>query len=103
MALREFKDSTGTDWLAWDVPPLRRYPQARESADRRVQPTPGFTPERRVSPDRRVRRATGLESGWVCFQSAAEKRRLVPPPRGWDAYSDRELEGLCHQSTRLGR
>lgn len=96
MALREFRDSRGTEWTAWDVPPHRVYANARSGTERRTTVVPGYAPERRGGRDRR-RRATNphLQAGWVCFSSGRQKRRLYPPPRGWDAASDAELEALC--------
>jgi hypothetical protein len=96
MALREFTDSRGRVWTAWDVPPRRTFERARSGSERRMRETPGFTPERRVNRDRR-RRITHseLQSGWVCFTAGEEKRRLYPPPPAWDAASDEELESLC--------
>jgi hypothetical protein len=44
-----------------------------------------------------------LQGGWVCFTSGREKRRLYPPPQGWDACSDAELEALCAQAADGGR
>jgi hypothetical protein len=99
MALREFRDSQGRAWMAWDVPPPRTYSYTRSGADRRVTPTPGYKPERRMIVERRRRTLmAGLERGWVCFQSEAdEKRRLAPPPAGWDALPDDELRDLCER------
>lgn len=95
MALREFRDSGGSEWMAWDVPPARVYSPARSGRERRVGPTPGYAPERRVLRDRRRRSAaTGLEHGWVCFQCGEQKRRLAPPPPDWQSAPDAELEAL---------
>ena len=97
MALREFRDGKGTEWLAWDVPPAREYPQARSERERRVSPTPGYRPERRVLRDRRrVQTGPGLEQGWICFQCPGEKRRLAPPPPGWQTAPDDALEAFCN-------
>ncbi|HEV7587748.1 MAG TPA: hypothetical protein VGO40_06425 [Longimicrobium sp.] len=95
MALREFRDSRGTEWLAWDVAPVRTFAPARSGTDRRRTPTPNYHPERRVIRDRR-RRPVGprLEHGWVCFQSTEEKRRLAPPPPDWDRVPAEALEEL---------
>ncbi|HEX5869257.1 MAG TPA: hypothetical protein VFY65_02510 [Longimicrobium sp.] len=98
MALREFKDSSGTTWTAWDVPPHRVYTTARAGADRRTRVVPGWTPERRVRERRMRLRHPELSGGWVCFASEREKRRLSPPPQAWDAASDAELEALCAQA-----
>lgn len=103
MALREFKDPQGTPWLAWDVPPPRLYQAVRSGDDRRVAGTPGYAPERRKQPERRRRSLmAGLERGWICFESPTEKRRLAPPPEGWDAASDEELVEMCRRGVPLG-
>jgi len=65
-----------------------------------VRAIAGFSPERRSGADRRRRRVPPqLLHGWVCFESRREKRRLIPPPVGWDNASDAELEELCSQAT----
>lgn len=98
MALREFTDSRGTAWTAWDVPPHRVYTTDRSGTDRRQRVIPGYTPERRVR-DRRMRvMHPELVGGWVCFASGQEKRRLYPPPPEWHAASDEELEALCRRA-----
>ena len=98
MALREFTDSRGTAWTAWDVPPHRVYSPKRAGIDRRTRTVPGWTPERRVRERRMQLRHPELSGGWVCFTSQGEKRRLSPPPPAWDAASDAELEALCAQA-----
>jgi hypothetical protein len=98
MALREFTDSSGTAWTAWDVPPHRVYTQQRAGTDRRTRVVPGWTPERRMRNRRMQLRHPELTGGWVCFTSEREKRRLSPPPAEWDAVSDAELEALCAQA-----
>lgn len=96
MALREFTDSRGTAWTAWDVPPHRVHTPQRSGVDRRTRGIPGYTPERRLPGDRRMEmRHPELSAGWVCFASAGEKRRLSPPPAEWHDASDEELEALC--------
>jgi hypothetical protein len=104
MALREFRDSRGTEWLAWDVPPAREYSPARSGVERRLSLTPDYHPERRVVRDRRrMKSGPGLEHGWVCFQSEAEKRRLAPPPREWGEAADDALEALLGRAERISR
>jgi hypothetical protein len=104
MALREFRDSRGTEWLAWDVPAARDFAPARSGVDRRVTPTPDYRPERRVIRDRRrMRTGAGLERGWVCFQSEAEKRRLAPPPSEWETAADDALEALLGSAEPIAR
>lgn len=100
MALREFTDSSGTPWTAWDVPPHRVYTRKRAEVDRRTRTAPGWTPERRVRNRRMRLRHPELSDGWVCFASAREKRRLSPPPAAWDAASDAELEALCARAAQ---
>ncbi len=97
MALREFRDSRGTEWTAWDVPPLHVYAIARTGRDRRTDATEGYAgPERRTGGNQRRRVLhPHLQGGWVCFASAGEKRRLYPPPPEWHAATDAELEALC--------
>jgi hypothetical protein len=95
MAMREFRDSRGTEWTAWDVPPARALTGTRAGTDRRTTPTPNYRPERRVIRERRRRYVgPGLERGWVCFQSTAEKRRLAPPPPEWENAPADALEEL---------
>jgi hypothetical protein len=104
MALREFRDSAGTEWMAWDVPPARQVTHARSGVDRRITSTPDFRPERRVIRDRRrIQVGAGLERGWVCFQSPEEKRRLAPPPSHWEAAADDALEALLGTAEPISR
>ena len=97
MALREFRDSAGMEWMAWDVPPAREFTHTRSGVDRRTTPTPNHHPERRVLRDR-GQEGSELERGWVCFQSPEEKRRLAPPPPDWDTAAAEALEALLGQA-----
>ena len=91
VSYRTFLDSTGKRWEVWLVTPAaaerrkadRRAGTARSEnfafADRRR------TPERRKNPFRRtIEVATEYSSGWLCFESEGEKRRLAPVPDGWE-------------------
>ena len=99
MALRDFIDSTGTRWTAWDIPPVRSFTPPRGGAERRVAPSSGHAPERRSGIDRRRRQVPAqLLHGWICFESEAEKRRLVPPPPGWEEASPDELDAMCREA-----
>ena len=99
MALREFSDENGTAWLAWDVPPPRFFEPVRSGEDRRSGSDNGHSPERRAGEERRRRSLMGgMERGWVCFQSGIEKRRLSPPPDGWDTCPEEQLRELWKQS-----
>lgn len=99
MALREFRDSEGTQWLAFDVRPDRVFSPVRSQVDRRAGAA-GYTPERRGR-ERRVRPFHPMVAyGWICFQSDQEKRRLAPAPEHWETYAPEELERLCRQGKR---
>lgn len=95
MALREFRDSDGTEWMAWDVPPARDYAVTRSGGDRRRAELPVATERRVVRDRRRMISGAELAGGWLCFQSAGEKRRLAPRPPEWDSAPDDALEGFC--------
>lgn len=104
MALREFTDSQGRAWRAWDVPPHRVYPRVRAEKERRVRAIPDYQPERRVGAERRRRKASlSMERGWVCFESGEEKRRIAPPPPGWAEVEEGELEALCRTAPPAAR
>lgn len=74
--LREFVDPKGVRWKVWDV-----WPTGRSSLD---QPTsiPMFP-------------TLGLSGGWLCFESANEKRRLSPIPPEWELCDEATLCTLC--------
>lgn len=74
MASREFTDSKGTVWRVWDVTPMHLHPITR--AEEYMEPWAG---------------------GWLAFESATEKRRLVAPyPSRWKEYDVSQLETLCN-------
>lgn len=115
MGYRDFRDSAGIAWSAWDVIPElveRRQGPRRTSGTAAPQAVPGFTPtlgtyERRVGMDRRLiksRRAylgDGLSRGWLCFESFEEKRRLTPIPSDWLRCREVQLAAYCEQATRV--
>ena len=72
MPERTFQDSSGTEWLVYDCAPAEGLKR-------------GFAPE--------------LQTGWLCFQCATEKRRLVKFPKEWDRYTPRQLEMLLKEAT----
>ena len=76
MAVREFTDSRGVVWRAWDVTTDQMHPVTKNE---------DFMGE--------------LADGWLAFESATEKRRLAAPyPKQWASMSIPELEALCQQS-----
>lgn len=91
MAHRTFKDGSGRAWEVWDVRP--------KMAERRT-PTndqPVVTERRRHS-EPRAPLPPELRDGWLAFESGEERRRLTPPPEGWDALPDAELAALVERA-----
>lgn len=77
--MKIFRDSTDTDWTVFEV---RR--QATGKADSAYLPS-------------------GFNDGWLCFESATAKRRLVHYPERWREFSDTQLEQLLAQATPAPR
>jgi hypothetical protein len=40
----------------------------------------------------------GYSNGWLCFETATSKRRLVRYPERWREFNDAELENLLAQA-----
>lgn len=111
MSYRTFVDSGGKRWEVWLVRPTaaerrrtdRRAPGGGAGADK----FPGFsdrrrTPERRQSPFRRnVQVASEYSSGWLCFESEGDKRRLAPVPAGWNEAGPDRLATLLQAAKRV--
>lgn len=53
-------------------------------------------PEARLSPHSQLRGT--FQQGWLCFDSAIEKRRLSPIPESWKELGDEELARLADQA-----
>ena len=47
--------------------------------------------KRENSGEVRLKMRPGWEGGWLSFESAKEKRRLVPLPQEWDQAPDEQL------------
>lgn len=90
MALREYTDPKGTVWQIWNVRPTTRYASPLARAERREKRTPHFFPDRRKGG---LSLTPGLEGGWLCFECADEKRRLIPAPTDWATCPDEALAG----------
>ncbi|HEX8360416.1 MAG TPA: hypothetical protein VF613_09925 [Longimicrobium sp.] len=108
MPLRTFQDSQGAPCSVWNVTPFAAQEGERRNAERRAATAAVYAgPERRAGKDRRVRTpglmTPGLESGWLCFESGSEKRRLSPIPPGWDQAPDDELESLFRDARAVTR
>jgi hypothetical protein len=79
MAVREFTDSSGTEWRVWDVTPQHMHPLTR---------TEDYM--------------GNLQDGWLVFESATEKRRLEAPyPGDWMSFTLPQLERLVDRATRV--
>lgn len=96
MALRTFTAPDGDEWRVWQVIPTPRLDS--RAGERRGQDVLAYDGPERREQDRRSVGARFVEphlaAGWLCFESANEKRRLAPPPSGWDALTDDELAEL---------
>ena len=81
MAVREFTDSRGVDWRAWDVTPTHMHPVTRGEDY-----------------------MSNLQDGWLVFESGREKRRLEAPyPGNWNLLPIVELEELCRRASPVRR
>lgn len=71
MAIRDFVDDRGVSWKVWPVTP--------ETAHHKT-PAEDYLAE--------------YQAGWLCFESASERRRLADYPDEWDRLTDEELRAL---------
>jgi hypothetical protein len=78
MAVREFKESSGREWRAWNVAP--------EELSARTKDEDYL--------------ASLYHTGWIVFETTKgdEKRRLYPVPDGWGELPEPELEVLLHKA-----
>lgn len=93
MAIREYVDRDGGYWKIWRVVPTTHYTAAGAPGavhrDRERRPRLSVTP--------------GMETGWLCFESQDEKRRLFPVPQGWEECPEQVLLGLLRQAQPVRR
>ena len=94
MAHREFIDTNGVYWQAWEVIPSMA--ERRSTGERRFGVRDRH--DRRVQSQVRVTMQDGLSVGWLVFESVTEKRRLHPIPPGWSNLSDAELTVLARSA-----
>ena len=81
MAVREFTDSRGVDWRAWDVTPTHMHPVTRGEDY-----------------------MANLQDGWLVFESGREKRRLEAPyPGDWLTFTIPQLEDMCRRASPVRR
>jgi hypothetical protein len=104
MAHRTFTDAAGVEWTVYDVIPRV---DERRADDRRRDSEPDIGTEDRRLDDRRVAVAGHLPSrltdGWLCFESAGDRRRLQPIPAEWSSMPDAQLTDLLGQARPAGR
>lgn len=102
---RTFLDPRGRLWEVWMVHPSsieRRRMERRSPVENAV-----FLIEQRVMGDRRAQSgtrgavATEFSSGWLCFASNGEKRRLAPVPVNWMSANDGQVAEWCRIATRV--
>jgi hypothetical protein len=102
MAYREYVDSCQIQWSVWYVAASRS--ERRERDSRRSEERAKGDRRRRCEPRTlRMRVGAPMSRGWLCFESATEKRRLVPVPPGWQHMSDRGLEELRARATIVAK
>jgi hypothetical protein len=102
---RTFLDPRGRLWEVWMVHPSsieRRKMERRSPVENAV-----FLIEQRVMGDRRAQPgtrgavATEFSSGWLCFASNGEKRRLAPVPVNWMSANDGQVAEWCRIARRV--
>ena len=91
MANRRIQDERGVTWDVWDVIP---GDMIAENYDRR-----SGVRLRSLTPDSTLSVHPGLENGWLCFQSAGERRRFTPIPADWFDFSETALRELLDTAT----
>ena len=109
MGYRDFRDTNGTAWMAWDVVP---HMVERRQGPRRHTPPGASSPagaDRRIGIDRRMVRSTrarlgdGMDGGWLCFESGDQKRRLAPIPPDWLRCGDTQLDSVLRAGVTRAR
>lgn len=101
MAYRNFLDSNGVEWHAWDV--LPKAVERRVAERRTFDEVVGFA-DRRQAERRQVtgsgtRLTSGIREGWLCFDAGDARRRLSPIPEDWEDCGHRALERYCRLAT----
>lgn len=107
MAHRTVRDPDGVAWEVWEVRPAwaeRRVTTRRGTGSEATQaPSRDLRTgkDRRQTAEARPRVGVGLESGWLVFASAFEKRRLTPIPIEWEELPDETLVGLSRNAASI--
>jgi hypothetical protein len=104
---RTFLDARGRVWEVWMVHPSsieRRKMERRtpvENAVRLIELR--VLGDRRANPGTRGEVASEFSSGWLCFASDGEKRRLAPVPVNWMSANDSQVAEWCRMARRVVR
>jgi hypothetical protein len=77
--MRQIRDAAGVEWMVYEVNPA--VSEWRGT---------GSLPE-------------GYRNGWLCFESATEKRRLLPLPDGWQELPTEQLSALLVSAVQVRR
>jgi hypothetical protein len=77
--MRQIRDAAGVEWMVYEVNPNSGEWRSIETL-----------PER-------------FRSGWLCFESPNEKRRLTPLPAGWQDLTIDELRALLGTAALVRR
>lgn len=96
MPYRQFVDPEGSTWDVWEV-----RPAAAEAALKKVRAQRDPSGSTDWSTGRVV--SAALASGWLCFESGAQKRRLAPIPTDWLDVPTSALSELCGMATPVTR
>lgn len=107
MALRNFIDSTGNEWQAFDVVPRadeRRQYDRRTSDGALLEDIDDRRDgDRRLTVGRASQRLGGPEAGWLCFEHDGDRRRLAPIPDDWRTVDETRLEEYCRAARPVKR
>ena len=104
MPRRVFRSSAGVEWQVWSVIPGSLHGDERRHGYDRRSPDPVILykgPDRRTSGDRRRRHQHSVAiptNGWLVFDSAGERRRLMPIPPAWETRPADDLERFCERA-----
>jgi hypothetical protein len=77
--MRQIRDEAGIEWTVYEVNPTSGQWRSIESL-----------------PD-------CYRNGWLCFESASEKRRLLPLPAGWADLAHEQLSELLVDAVQVRR
>lgn len=108
MTHRIIHEANGDTWDVWQVdppewiePPDAPAPQDAPSSNPSSVTAGNRTPNTPLSIPAFLDPA--LANGWLCFESAHERRRLAPIPDGWERMTDAELRALRAWATVVPR